>query len=190
MCIFPSPGRRGWFFSLKCVWQHHSQFLLKLYPKGQPRTKHTETRLARLLHIELQVLTAAINNSWNGWQWNLLELWGHDGNRRLIHPRLCNNNRAVTMTSTGRSRQKALAKGTLQNYSAFVRLEYQTEYILHSLFPALSNPSALQSASPGEESKVWNCCATQLRNRHRSDWLQITAQSTTAIHAFSKLCTN
>lgn len=83
---------------------------LKLYPKGQPRTKHTETRLARLLHIKLQVLTAAINNSWNGWQWNLLELWGHDGNRRLIHPRLCNNNRAVTMTSTGRSRQKALAK--------------------------------------------------------------------------------
>lgn len=36
---------------------------LKLYPKGQPRTKHTETRLARLLHIKLQVLTAAINNS-------------------------------------------------------------------------------------------------------------------------------
>lgn len=51
-----------------------------------------------MLHLNLQVLTAAVDKSGNGWQEDFLEWWGHDGNRRLIHPGLCNNNPAVTMT--------------------------------------------------------------------------------------------
>lgn len=51
-----------------------------------------------MLHLNMQVLTAAVDKSGNGWQEDFLEWWGHDGNRRLIHPGLCNNNPAVTTT--------------------------------------------------------------------------------------------
>lgn len=81
---------------------------LKLYAEGQPRTKHKAP--CWMLHQNLQVLTAAVDESGNGWQGDFLERWGHDGNRRLIHPGLCNNNPAVTITQQAKSPGQKTAK--------------------------------------------------------------------------------
>lgn len=73
-----------------------SLFLLNFIQRASPGPNTNQP--CWMLHLNLQVLTAAVDKSGNGWQGDFLELWGHDGNRRLIHPGLCNNNPAVTMT--------------------------------------------------------------------------------------------
>lgn len=73
MCIFPSPGRRGWFFSLKCVWQHHSQFLLNFIQRASPEPNTQKPglldyciwncRYSRLPSITVEMVGSEI--SWN-----------------------------------------------------------------------------------------------------------------------------
>lgn len=85
-----------------------SLFLLNFMQKASPAPNTNQP--CWMLHLNLQVLTAAVNKSGNGWQGDFLERWGHDGNRRLIHPELCNNNPAVTMTIQAESPGQGTAK--------------------------------------------------------------------------------
>lgn len=83
-----------------------SLFLLNFMQKASPGPNTNQP----LLHLNLQILTAAIDESGNGWQGDFLERWGHDGNWRLIHPGFCNNNPAVSMTIQAQSPGRGTAK--------------------------------------------------------------------------------
>lgn len=85
-----------------------SLFLLNFMQKASPGPNTKQP--CWVLHLNLQVLTAAVDDSGNGWQGDFLERWEHDGNRRLIHPGLCNNNPAVTTTIQAESPGQGTAK--------------------------------------------------------------------------------
>lgn len=106
VCVPLSWPERLILFTELCLTE--SLFLLSFMQRASPAANRKQP--CWMLLLNLQVLTAAIDESGNGWQGDFLERWGHDGNRRLIHSGLCNNNPAVTMTLQAESPGQGAAK--------------------------------------------------------------------------------